>query len=175
MLSLVVRRPTQPLVAPALRQKLRRQLQRAMRAAELTAVQVCLTLADDGELHALNLSYAGEDHATDVLSFAQREQRPQAARPPLPAGLLEPLGDIIISVQTAQRQAAAQGHDLLHELLHLAVHGLCHLLGYDHCTPEEERVMFGYEAALRQQARGGGRVERVPAPEPPEPLTAAHP
>ncbi len=177
MLSLVVRRPLQPLVAAALtqevRRQLRRQLQRAMRAAELTAVQVCLTLADDSELHALNLQYAGEDHATDVLSFAQREPGASAARPPLPAGLLEPLGDIIISVETAQRQAAAQGHDLLHELVHLSVHGLCHLLGYDHATPDEERVMFGYEAALREQARGGGRVQRVRAPALPTPLAEA--
>mgnify|MGYP000867332804 CR=1 FL=1 len=105
MLSLVVRRPTQPLVAPALRQKLRRQLQRAMRAAELTAVQVCLTLADDGELHALNLSYAGEDHATDVLSFAQREQRPQAARPPLPAGLLEPVANVAVDDRSISLRA----------------------------------------------------------------------
>lgn len=171
MLSLVVRRDTQPLVAVAMRRELRRQLQRAMRAAGLTAAQVCLTLSADAELHALNLAYAGEDHATDVLSFAQRD--PQAAgRPPLPPGVPEPLGDIIISVETAQRQAAAQGHDLLQELVHLAVHGLCHLLGYDHATEEEERVMFGYEALLRAQARGSGRVQVVPASQPPGPALA---
>ncbi len=179
MLSLVVRRPLPPLVTAALpkevRRELRRQLQRAMRAAELVAVQVCLTLSDDRELHALNLQYAGEDHATDVLSFAQREPGAPAAPPPLPAGLPEPLGDIIISVETAQRQAAAQGHDLLHELVHLSVHGLCHLLGYDHASPEEERVMFGYEAVLREQARGGGRVQRVRAPAPGVLLAEARP
>lgn len=163
MLSLVVRRSIGPRVAVAVRRDLRRQLQRAMRAAALADAQVCLTLSDDAELHQLNLAYAGEDHATDVLSFAQRD--PQAAgRPPLPAGVPEPLGDIIISVPIAERQAAAQGHDLLHELLHLAVHGLCHLVGYDHATAEEERVMFGYEALLREQARRGGRVVAVRAP-----------
>ena len=174
MLSLVVRRDTQPRVAAAARRELRRQLQRAMRAAGLTAAQVCLTLSDDAELHALNLAYAGEDHATDVLSFAQRDPH-AAARPPLPPGVPEPLGDIIISVQIAERQAAAQGHDLLHELVHLSVHGLCHLLGYDHATPAEERVMFGYEALLRAQARGSGRVRVVQATELPGQAIAAGP
>ena len=165
MLSLVVRRQTQPLVAAAARQELRRQLQRAMRAAGIAATQVCLALSDDAELWALNLAYAGEDHATDVLSFAQRE--PGQPAPPLLPGVPAPLGDIIISVETAGRQAAAQGHELVQELVHLAVHGLCHLLGYDHATVEEERLMFAYEALLREQARGRGRVQR------PSPVTAA--
>jgi probable rRNA maturation factor len=166
MLSLIVRPQLRSRVDASLRATLRRQMQRAMRAAALSNVQVCLTLSDDSELHELNRAYAGEDHATDVLSFAQREQRlPEAGAPnvprPRPPGILEPLGDIIVSVDTAQRQAAAQGHDLLYELLHLSVHGLCHLLGYDHATKEEEAVMFGYEARLRLQARGEGRVARV--------------
>jgi probable rRNA maturation factor len=161
MLSLIVRPQLRSQVPRALRAALRRQLCRAMRAATLTDVQVCLTLSDDAELHELNRAYAGEDHATDVLSFAQREQQgPGHAAPRLP-GVVEPLGDIIVSVPMAERQAAAQGHDLPHELLHLSVHGLCHLLGYDHATPEEEAVMFGYEARLREQARGAGRVQPV--------------
>lgn len=167
MLSLVVRRSIGPQVAAPVRRELRRQLQRAMRAAGLTAAQVCLTLSDDAELHQLNLAYAGEDHATDVLSFAQRETQPGAGQPPRPSGIPEPLGDIIISVETAERQAAAQGHELLHELVHLAVHGLCHLLGYDHATVEEEAVMFGYERQLREQARAAGRVQTIWAPSPP--------
>lgn len=172
MISLVVRRSIGPRVAVAVRRELRRQVQRAMRAAHLADAQVCLTLSDDAELHQLNRAYADEDHATDVLSFAQRE--PQAAgRPPLPVGMPEPLGDIIISVPIAERQAAAQGHDLLHELVHLAVHGLCHLVGYDHATAEQERVMFGYEALLREQARSGGRIQAVSAPA--TPMTAAAP
>jgi probable rRNA maturation factor len=176
MLSLVVRPQVRSLVDGKLRAALRRQLGRAMRAAGLGEVQVCLTLSDDAELHELNRVYAGEDHATDVLSFAQREQRLPGpmAPPPSPrgvAGLPEPLGDIIVSIPTAQRQAAQQGHALLHELLHLSVHGLCHLLGYDHATAAQERLMFGYEALLRQQARGQGRV----LPCSPPPLSAAAP
>jgi probable rRNA maturation factor len=62
------------------------------------------------------------------------------------------LGDIVISVETAERQARARAQGLEAELFHLGVHGLCHLLGYDHATRAEERVMFAYEARLRAEA-----------------------
>lgn len=118
-----------------------------------------MTLSDDDELHALNLQYADEDHVTDVLSFAQQE-----AGGPLLPGLPLLLGDIVISVPIAARQAAERRHGLDDELLHLAVHGLCHLLGYDHATPRQEQVMFGYEAVLRDQARSRSSVRACPPP-----------
>jgi len=126
-----------------------------MTAAGLDGAEVALSLTRDAELLALNREYAGEDHATDVLSFSQREG--EGAR----GG---PLGDIVISVDTAARQARAGGRPLLDELLHLAVHGLAHLQGYDHATPADERVMFGYEAKLRAQAIGRAAVQRVRRP-----------
>lgn len=168
MLSLIVRGRARTQVPVGMRRALRRQLERAMAAAEVAHTQVCLSLSDDDELHELNRQYAGEDHATDVLSFSQREARgDDITAAPLPPGSPEPLGDIIISVEYAARQAATHGHDLLAELLHLSVHGLCHLLGYDHATPEEERVMFGYEATLRAQARSGrgAHAREAAAPE----------
>jgi len=108
-----------------------------------TDLEVALSLTDVRELHALNLQYANEDHPTDVLSFNQD--------PPL-------LGDIVISVPYARRQAKGA---LADELIHLAVHGLAHLLGYDHRTQREEAVMFGYEAKLRAAARARGPIRRV--------------
>jgi probable rRNA maturation factor len=111
--------------------------------------EVSLSLSDDAELRRLNREFAGEDHATDVLSFSQEDDR----------GNL--LGDIIISVATARRQAKGP---LLDELFHLSVHGLVHLLGFDHATADEERVMFGYEARLRAVARARGVVRRVRCP-----------
>lgn len=125
-----------------MRSRLRRALLRVSRAAGRPAATVCLSLTDDQELHALNLQYAQEDHATDVLSFSQGDPR------------LDPdlLGDIVISVETAARQAKERGHGLYDELFHLSVHGFCHLLGYDHATRKEERVMFAYEAELRSAA-----------------------
>lgn len=166
-LTLSVRGAARGALPEAERRQLKRRLQRAMAAAGAAEAEVSLSLSDDAELWELNRAYAGEDHATDVLSFSQRESalapgaalRPGAA--PRPGELL---GDIIISIETARRQAATAGHELGDELLHLSVHGLCHLLGYDHGSPEEERVMFGYEALLRAEARRAGAARPVPPP-----------
>jgi probable rRNA maturation factor len=142
-------------VPTAVRRELSRHLRRAMQAAGVGASELVLSLSDDAELLALNRQYADEDHATDVLSFSQREGGGD------PDG---PLGDVIISVETARRQARAGGRTLGAELIHLAVHGLVHLLGYDHATPAQERVMFGFEERLRAQAARRGPVERVRRP-----------
>ncbi|HEY7954360.1 MAG TPA: rRNA maturation RNase YbeY [Polyangia bacterium] len=136
------------------RRELGRRLRLAMRLAGIRG-ELALSLADDAELLALNRQFAGEDHATDVLSFSQREGQ-GAAQPAANDG---PLGDIIISVETAARQAESGGRTLLAELFHLAVHGLAHLIGYDHATAAEEKVMFGWEARLR--ARVSARRSRT--------------
>jgi rRNA maturation RNase YbeY len=124
-------------VSPSTVRTLRAKVSRAMRAAGVADRAMTLSLTNDRELRQLNNKYAGEDHATDVLSFEQSA--------PL-------LGDVIISVETARRQAKAAGHSLLAELFHLAVHGMVHLMGYDHASAAEERVMFAYEAKLRARA-----------------------
>ncbi|HEY1586412.1 MAG TPA: rRNA maturation RNase YbeY [Polyangia bacterium] len=136
-LTIDVRGRARRAVKPGTLATLRRLLGRAMRAAGVEARALALSFSDDDELLALNRQFADEDHATDVLSF------PQAA--PL-------LGDVIISVETAARQAKAAKHSLGAELFHLAVHGMVHLLGFDHATKAEERVMFAYEARLRARA-----------------------
>ncbi len=124
-----------------------------MRAAGVADCEVALSLVDDREMLKLNRQWAGEDHATDVLSFSQREG----------GGGTDThlLGDIVISIETAARQAGRRA--LLDELAHLAVHGLAHLLGFDHATKAEERVMFTYEEKLRAQAERRGAVARVSA------------
>jgi probable rRNA maturation factor len=136
-------------VSAATVKSVRRLVARAMRAAGVAGRAMTLSLSDDAELLALNRQYADEDHATDVLSFEQA--------PPL-------LGDVVISVETAARQAKAAGHSLAAELVHLAVHGLVHLMGFDHASAAEERVMFGYEAKLRAAARAAGVPKQVKAP-----------
>lgn len=95
-------------------------------------VEVTLVFVDDERIRGLNRDYRGVDHPTDVLSFPMHEEEPAA--PDEPPVLL--LGDIVISLETAARQAAAEGHDLAREVVCLAVHGALHLLGYDH---EDER------------------------------------
>jgi probable rRNA maturation factor len=137
-------------VPAALRSRVRREVARMVKAAALAEgrrdLDVALRLTDDATIHVLNRDWRGKDKPTDVLAFAQREAAAADA------GLL---GDIVISVDTARRQAK---RGLYAELLHLASHGLCHLLGYDHRDDEEERVMNARAAALRREGRRSGRV-----------------
>ncbi len=113
----------------------------AARRAGRRDYEVALRLTGDAAIHALNRDYRGKNKPTDVLAFAQQEG---------PAAAPDVLGDLVISVDTARRQAR---RGLPAELLHLASHGLCHLLGYDHRDDAEEREM---------NARGGpaGRGRR---------------
>ncbi|HEX6511890.1 MAG TPA: rRNA maturation RNase YbeY [Chloroflexota bacterium] len=99
--------------------------------------EVNLVLTDDEGIHALNQQYRGVDSPTDVLSFSQLEGESVAAT--IEGTLL--LGDIVISVDTATRQAAELGHELMYELSLLAIHGALHLLGYDHQTDAQAEPM----------------------------------
>lgn len=134
------------------RRRLRTEVSRMIRAAarrdHRADYEVSLRLVGDPQIHALNRGYRRKDRPTDVLAFAQREG---------PAGAIHPglLGDIVISVDTARRQAR---RGLYRELLHLASHGLCHLLGYDHRDDDEERAMNARAAALRAEARRRGPI-----------------
>jgi probable rRNA maturation factor len=136
----------------ALTKRLQAEVGRMVRAAAKTDghadFEVGLRLTTDKEIRVLNREFRGKDKATDVLAFAQREG---------PAGALHPelLGDIVISVDTARKQAK---RGLAVELLHLASHGLCHLLGYDHRDDAEERAMNARAAALRVEGARRGRV-----------------
>lgn len=129
--------------------RLRQAAQTTLRIEGVPRAEVSLLLTDDAAIHALNRDYRGKDRPTDVLSFAQRDQQPDI--PPIPSHLFptEILGDVVISVETAERQARARGVPLEEELAHLAVHGILHLLGYEDETEagaeemrrREERVM----------------------------------
>ncbi len=138
--------------------RLETRMQRALEAAGEGTAEVSLLFSDDAEIRTLNRSFADEDHATDVLSFAQREG--WGAPDP---GLL---GDIVVSVETAARQARERpGRPvaaLEAEVLHLCVHGLAHLLGLDHDTPAHERAMWAREAELRAAAMAEAPRRRRP-------------
>ncbi|MGL5207593.1 MAG: rRNA maturation RNase YbeY [Acidaminococcaceae bacterium] len=111
--------------------------------------EVDITIVTDEEIHALNRDYRNVDRATDVLSFALDED---GGEPELIGGPeVHLLGDIIISAETAARQAEEFGHGLEREIVYLAVHGLLHLLGYDHMQEEDKAVMRAREEeALRE-------------------------
>lgn len=110
--------------------------------------EVDITIVDDEEIHHLNRDYRNVDRPTDVLSFALDED--DEDEPELLEGQLHLLGDIIISAETATRQAEEFGHGLEREIVYLAVHGLLHLLGYDHMVEEDKVIMRAKEEeALR--------------------------
>lgn len=144
-------------VPAAIAKRLAAEVGRMVRAAAKTDghadYEVGLRLTTDKEIRVLNREFRNKDKATDVLAFAQREGVTVAHHP----GALHPelLGDIVISVDTARKQAK---RGLAAELLHLASHGLCHLLGYDHRDDAEERVMNARAAALRVEGARRGRV-----------------
>jgi probable rRNA maturation factor len=99
-------------------------------------------LCDDDTIHALNRDYRHKDKPTDVLAFAMREGEGGGLNPDL-------LGDVVISLDTARRQAIAGGRTIASEVTILLAHGLLHLLGYDHQTDDEERRMNAMVDVLR--------------------------
>ena len=106
------------------------------------ATGICMMLGS-GEL-VESLIYRGIDDATDVLSFDLATPAGFPAR----AGAAAQLGEVVISYPTARRQAREAGQDVDGELAHLVVHGLLHLLGYDHERPREAREMQAREEAI---------------------------
>jgi probable rRNA maturation factor len=116
-----------------------------LRAVGLPRTEWSIVLADDAFVRPLNAQWRGKDAPTDVLSFPQDEPvRPGVFAAPPPY-----LGDVVISVDTARRQAEELGHELTVELRVLLVHGLLHLIGFDHETGEDDaRVMAAEEVRL---------------------------
>ena len=121
-------------------------------APGVPTLEASLRLTDDETIRELNREFRHKDKPTDVLAFAQREG-------PWAGAGHELLGDIIISLPTARRQAKRKSPlGLFTEVRFLASHGLCHLLGYDHNDDEEERVMNARMAQLLAQAPGRGPI-----------------
>jgi len=105
-----------------------------LRALELPRAELSVLLCDDATIHALNRDYRRKDKPTDVLAFALREGKDGHL-----AG--DTLGDVVISLETAQRQARERAVATRGEVRMLLAHGLLHLLGWDHRTDAEDRRM----------------------------------
>jgi probable rRNA maturation factor len=103
-----------------------------------------IVLTDDATVRALNRDYRDTDRPTDVLSFAQGEGATFISAP----GAARHLGDVIISIETARRQARQHRLTLQDEVAHLLVHGVLHLLGYDHERAVDARIMRAREDAI---------------------------
>ncbi len=122
-----------------------------LRALGETAAELTISLVDDAEIHRLNRDFRGKDRPTDVLAFAMRE----GARV---AGDESILGDVVISLDTAERQARRRRVSTADEVRTLLIHGVLHLLGYDHeRSAAEARRMKAMERRLRAALRTGIR------------------
>jgi probable rRNA maturation factor len=122
--------PASPIGSSALRVRAERMLA----ALALPSAELSLVVCDDATIHQLNRQHRRKNKPTDVLAFALREG-------PALRGAEDLLGDVVISLETARRQAEVRGHPLWTEVTILLAHGLLHLLGHDHQTDEEERRM----------------------------------
>ncbi|MFP3975205.1 MAG: rRNA maturation RNase YbeY [Dehalococcoidia bacterium] len=114
-------------------------------------VQLSMVITDDETVRQLNHTYRELDESTDVLAFAFQEEFDEVPFPQSSDGISQ-LGEVIISCPQAAKQAEEQGHSLEKEIATLVIHGVLHLLGYDHEHPEEEREMRTREAEILTQA-----------------------
>ncbi|MCR4405832.1 MAG: rRNA maturation RNase YbeY [Anaerolineae bacterium] len=121
--------------------KLVRQAALAVLAHEAVTGQgeLSVVITDDEEVRDLNRRFRGVDAPTDVLAFGAANQTTSFVTAPDAPRLL---GDVIISCPRAQEQATEAGHPLSAEIQLLVVHGVLHLLGYDHAEPEQEALMW---------------------------------
>jgi probable rRNA maturation factor len=135
---------------------LRDLARRALRFLGEEPCELSIALVDDRAMRDLNRAYRGMDRPTDVLSFAQREGTGVLAA--------ELLGDVVVSFETACRQAERRKVAVEQELRHLLVHGILHLLGYDHeRSRSEARRMFAKARAVEGALEGSDRLAVNPA------------
>ncbi len=139
-------------IAPAFAQTLTAEKLRAVVEAALrhegTTGDVTLVITDDKGIHSLNREFRDVDAPTDVLAFGAQEETEKFVSAPEAGNYL---GDVIVSYPRAVAQAAEQGHSTEEELALLIVHGVLHLLGYDHTTQEEKAIMWARQEAILKQ------------------------
>ncbi len=107
--------------------------------------ELCITAVDEDTIAELNAKWMDKEGPTDVLAFPMDELRPGKVNEDPEEGVL---GDLVLCPSVAERQAETAGHTVTDELDLLTVHGILHLLGYDHAEPEEHQEMFGLQARL---------------------------
>lgn len=117
-------------------------LEFALKYQNLTNVDFNVILVSEDKIHEINKEYRGIDRPTDVISFALEDNKD------IEYDNYRLLGDIYICDKKVLDQAKEYGHSVKRELSFLAVHGLLHLLGYDHMKPEDEKVMFGLQEEI---------------------------
>ena len=124
-------------------------------ALELPRAELSVLITNDREIQKLNREHRQKDKPTDVLAFAMDESVPD------PEGIL---GDVVISLDTADRQARARKRPLIEEVRFLLAHGVLHLIGYDHAEPAEKRQMVAMTRKLVRLAPLPNAAARRPKP-----------
>ena len=119
----------------------------ANKRLELANVIYNVIIVDDKKIHELNQEYRQIDSPTDVISFALEDDTTFVPTE------IRVLGDIYISIETARKQAQSYKHPLKRELLFLTIHGLLHLLGYDHMDETKEKEMFELQELILDEYR----------------------
>lgn len=137
---------TSPFGRRVSRRRIRQVIREALAAEAVDyPAAVGVTITDDETVRELNRHWRGIDRTTDVLSFPFQDGDTEF--PPDPDGTVQ-LGEVIISLPQAERQAERMGHPIEREMTVLLIHGLLHLLGYDHRKPSERRRMRAREDAI---------------------------
>ena len=112
--------------------------------------ELCIKLVDEDTIATLNEQWMDKEGPTDVLAFPMDELRPGKVNEEPEEGVL---GDLVLAPSVAERQGEEAGHGRAAEIDLLTVHGILHLLGYDHAEPEEHAVMFGLQGELLEKWR----------------------
>ena len=112
--------------------------------------ELCIKAVDEATIAQLNEQWMEKEGPTDVLAFPMDELRPGLVNEEPEEGVL---GDLVLCAAVADRQAVEAQHPTVDELQLLTVHGILHLLGYDHAEPDEHRIMFGLQDDLLAQWR----------------------
>jgi probable rRNA maturation factor len=126
----------------------------ALTAENKTGVELSILITGQEMIQELNRRYLREDYPTDVLSFAMLESEEGEEPFPCPGDGIQHLGEVIISYPQAALQAAEHSHSPEKEMAVLLIHGILHLLGYDHAAPEGERAMKERETVILKLVAG---------------------
>lgn len=124
---------------------IKKVLKLGLKELEIKKVEFNIIIVDNNYIHDLNKKYRGIDRETDVISFALEDDKTFNPKTRV-------LGDVYISLDKAISQAEEYGHSLERELCFLAVHGMLHLLGYDHMEKNEEEIMFKLQDEILNDA-----------------------
>jgi probable rRNA maturation factor len=115
--------------------------------------ELCIKAVDEPTIAQLNAQWMDKEGSTDVLAFPMDELRPGLVNEEPEEGVL---GDLVLCPAVAEKQGETAGHGTTAEVELLTVHGILHLLGYDHAEPEEHKEMFGLQDQLLSEWRGSG-------------------